>query len=195
MTSLSNLKESRLPRYTSGTSSSDYKGKVLSAASSRSRARDALEGVLSEELRLAATTNTRGDDGYLSDDEILARESENKRAYDDLLGVMTGKLVGVVRKAKSDMFPEGCAYTGFTEALKKIKEITDGEEEDLLREFGELDVLEKGDDPKDHFERLENVMDSLEEHHQIIKTEAELVNQMLSVLEQDSDYDSAVKSM
>ena len=38
-------------------------------------------------------------------------------------------------------------------------------------------------------------MDSLEEHHQIIKTEAELVKQMLNVLEQDSDYDSAVKSM
>ena len=29
-------------------------------------------------------------------------------------------------------------------------------------------------DPKDHFERLENLMDSLEEHHQIVKTEAEL---------------------
>ena len=153
MTRLSNLKESKLPRYSKGTSRSDYKGKVLSAASSRSRARDALEGVLLEELRLSSTTNARGDEGYLSDDEILARESENKRAYDDLLGVMTGKLVGVVRKAKSDMFPEGCAYTGFTEALKKIKEITDGEEEDLLREFGELDVLEKGDDPKEHFEK------------------------------------------
>ena len=38
-------------------------------------------------------------------------------------------------------------------------------------------------------------MDSLDEHHNITKTDAELVNQILNVLEQDRDYDSAVKSI
>ena len=130
------MKETKLPKYVKGTSSSDYKVKVLAAASSRSRARDALEGTLLKELRLASGTTSSSDLGYLSDDDIQEREDENRRAYDDLLGVMTGSLVGVVRKAKSDMFPGGCAYTGFSDALRKIKEITDGEEEDLLREFG-----------------------------------------------------------
>ena len=108
---------------------------------------------------------------------------------------MSGKLITEVRKAVSDIFPNGCAAKAFSEVLTKIKEITDGQQEDLLSEFGDINALEKGEDPRELFERLESVMDSLAEHHNIVKTEAELVNQMLKVLEQDSDYDSAVTSM
>ena len=155
MTSLNDLKETKIPKYTRGMSSADYRGKVLAAASSRSRARDAFEGVILNEVVAADAAVDNTQPGFLDRDEYEERLSENRRAYDDLLGAMSGRLITEVRKAKTTVFPEGCAATGFARALKKIKEITDGEEEDLLREFSELDVLEKGDDPREHFERLE----------------------------------------
>ena len=122
------------------------------------RAEDTFEGVILRELMAAEAAQDPNDPGFLTPDEIEERECENKRAYDDLLGVMSGKLITEVRKAVSDIFPNGCAAKAFSKVLTKIKEITDGQEEDLLSEFGDINALEKGEDPRELFERLENVI-------------------------------------
>ena len=80
MTSLDDLKETKLPRYIKGTSSANYKVKVLAAASSRSRAEDAFEGVILRELMAAEAAQDPNDPGFLTPDEIEERERENKKS-------------------------------------------------------------------------------------------------------------------
>ena len=89
----------------------------------------------------------------------------------------------VARLAVTPRFPTGCGQTAFDAVLNKIKEITDGEEEDLVAEFYESLCIRKTENPRDFAERLEHIAESLAEFHGVVKTDGELIDQMICTAE------------
>ena len=72
-------------------------------------------------------------------------------------------------------FPTGCGKTAFDALLTEIKEITNGEEEDLKAEFNECTKIRKHENPKRVEERLEHTAESLDRHHGGHKTDSEIM--------------------
>ena len=78
--------------------------------------------------------------------------------------------------------------------LNKIKEITDGEEEDLVAEFNESLHIRKSENPRDFAERLEHIAESLAEFHGVHKTDGELIDQILCAAEDNKILADTAKS-
>ena len=87
--------------------------------------------------------------------ESNRNEAVNNRACADFAKLSPSALKRVARLAVTPRFPTGCGQTAFNAVLTKIKEMTDGEEEDLVAEFNKSLHIRKSDDPRDFAERLE----------------------------------------
>ena len=99
----------------------------------------------------------------LSDQDTEQLRAENNRAHADFAKLPPSALKRVARLAVTPRFPTGCGQTAFDVALNKIKEMTDGEEEDLVAEFNESLHIRKSENPRDFAERLEHIAESLAE--------------------------------
>ena len=113
---------------------------TLMAVTERSRARDAFEGTLNQELEDNVQAILRGEQPLLTDQEVESR-AENDRAHADFSELLPSELKRISRLATAPRFPTGCGKTAFDVVLTKIKEITDGEEEDLVAKFNKHTIL------------------------------------------------------
>ena len=91
----------------------------------------------------------------------------------------------IVRLATTPRFPTGCGKTAFNAVLTKIKELTDGEKEDLVAEFNKSVKIGKSENPRRFAERLEHIAESLDDFHGVRKTEAEITDQVLFAAEEN----------
>ena len=73
-----------------------------------------------------------GQKPLLTDQEVERLMPENNRACTDLSKLLPSELNKIVRLATTPRFPAGCGKTAFDAVLTKIKELTDGKEEDLV---------------------------------------------------------------
>ena len=119
----------------------------------------------------------------MTDQEVERLEAENSRAYADFSKLLPSELKRIVRLATTPRFPNGCGKTTLDAVLTKIKELTDGEEEDLVAEFNKSIHIKKSENPRKFAERLECTAESSEEFHGVHKTEAEIVDQVLFAAE------------
>ena len=102
--------------------------------------------------------------------------------------LLPSELKKVVRLAVTPRFPTGCGKTAFEAVLTKIKELTDGEEEDLVADFNESVKIGKNENPRRFAERLEHMVESLDDFHGVHKTDGEIVDQVLFAAEENNTW-------
>ena len=79
-----------------------------------------------------------------------------------------------MRLATTPRFLTGCGKTAVNAVLTKIKELTDGEEKDLVAEFNKSVKIGISENPRKFAERLEHIAESLDEFNGVHKTEEEI---------------------
>ena len=178
---MDNLKEQKCVSHTKGMDAQKFKWLTLVAASEteRSRARDVFKGSVNQELEDNHQAILAGQHPLLTHQEEERLRAENNRAHSDFSKSLPSELKRIVRLATTPRFPTGYGKTAFDAVLTKIKELTDGEEEDLVAEFNKSIHIAKTENPRKFAERLEHMAESLDEFHGIHKTEAEIVDQVL----------------
>ena len=179
MPELDDLKEQKCVGYTKGVSAQEFKWLTLLAAAERGRAKDVFEGLVNSEMDRNEAVILAGNAALLTDQDMEKLEAENNRACADFAKLLPSGLKRVARLAVTPRFPRGCGQTAFYVVLTKIKETTDGEEEDLVAKFNKSLYIRKSENPRDFAERLEHIAESLEEFHGVHKTDAELIDQIL----------------
>ena len=195
MTDLDNLKEQKCVSHTKRMDAQEFKWLTLMAASERERARDVFEGLVNQELELEDNQNAilAGQQPLLTDQEVERLEEENGRAHVDFSKLLPSELKRIVRLATTPRFPNGCGKTAFDAVLTNIKELTDGEEEDLVTEFKKIIHIEKSENPRKFAERLEHMAESSEEFHGVHKAETEIVDQVLFAVEDNKILSDTAK--
>ena len=153
------------------------------AAEERSRARDVFEGVIDQELDDNYRAISAGQEAFLTLQEEERLRAENNRACVDLSKLLPSELKKVVRLAVTPRFPTGCGKTVFEAVLTKIKELTDGAKEDPTAEFNKSVKIGKNENPRRFTERLENIVESLDNFHGVHKTEGKIIDQVLFAAE------------
>ncbi len=138
------LKEIKVPTYKKGEKYDDYVIRLMHAAGTRGKMREVLM-VKYMELMPRYTINQQGKRvrGELSAEQT-EMSKENQRALAELVQAMpSGRLIRIVNKAKSDAFPEGCAYMALQHLKKKIGRISAGNESELKKTFESEEILAK----------------------------------------------------
>ena len=148
MTDLNDLKEQKGVVHTKGMDAHEFRWMTLMAAVERSRARDVFEGLVDQELGDNAQVMLSGQQPLLTDQEVERLRVKNNRACVDLSKLFPSELKKIVRLATTPRFPTRCGKTAFNAVLTKIKELTDGEEEDLVAEFNESVKIGKSENPR-----------------------------------------------
>ena len=191
-TTLGDLKETKLPTYKVGVSSSNYSMLLLAAAASRSRAKDVFTGVILNEItnHHDATSSVN-----LSNDQLNNVKKENARAFNDLMNCMptTGNWLQIIKDSTSTHFPEGCGRTAYERLMAEIAEEVDGDRDELKDEFESQEKIGYNVSPKDHINHLKLLKDKLDQHHGIKKTDRDILDQMFKVLK--SKYDPEVATL
>ena len=124
-----------------------------------------------------------GQQPLLTDHEVVRLEAENGRAHADFSKLLSSELKRIVRLATTPGFPNGCGKTAFDAVLTKIKELTDGEEEDPVAEFNKSIHIKKSENPRKFAQRLEHTAESSDDFYVVHKTEAKIVDQVLFAAE------------
>ena len=122
----------------------------------------------------------KGDTEGLSKSDLEDMVAENERTLTDFTSVLPTKLLGMARKAKSDAFPDGFAHTAVEKVLVEIT-AKDGDENELQDEFGN-GRCRSGTDPRDCIKKLQDLQEKLEQRHKIIKTDDDIIHQVLEVI-------------
>ena len=93
---------------------------------------------MNQELEDNAQAIARGQQPLLTHQEVERLRAKNNRACADFSKLSPSELKRIVRLATTQRFPTGCGKTAFDAVLTEIKEITDGEKEDLTAEFKQM---------------------------------------------------------
>ena len=185
---LKSLKEQKLPRYTKGTPWDEYYIKLLSAAKTRGRAAEAITGKFKGKMTVA-------EGGGLSDEQKNMQD-ENDRAWSDLISVMPpGRLIKIVSNAKSTDFPEGCVYTAVEEIKAKLYKITSGNRRQLKAAFETDFKFPKNSNPARYMDKLIDMQLELQTKYNCIKTDEDIIDQILKVLAKDPIYAYTINSI
>jgi hypothetical protein len=140
----STLKEIKVPTYKKGKKYDYYIIGLMHAAGTRGKMKEVLMGSYME-LMPRYTINQQGERvrGELSAEHV-EMSKENQRALAELAQAMpSGRLIRIVKKAKSDAFPEGCVYTALQHLKKQIGRVSAGNESELKKTFESEEVLAK----------------------------------------------------
>ena len=126
--------------------------------------------------------------GELSAEQI-EMSKENQRALAELVQAMpSGRLIRIVNKAKSDAFPEGCAYTALQHLKKKIGRVSAGNESELKKTFESEEILAKNVNPSKYVDVLLDIKDELYDKYKYIKTERDIADQLIKVLPNEFEH-------
>ena len=176
------LKEIKIPKYAKGMDYSDYIIKLYHAAGTRGRMKEAISGGFFNLMPPIV-----GNHGQLTQEQEQMLE-ENNRALAELVMAMPSRsLTRLISKACSDAFPNGCATTAMELFKKKVRKISSCNEGSLKEQFESGEKLTKGINPGKYMERLINIRDELSEKYQYIKTDQDVLDQIIKVL--NSNYD------
>ena len=151
------LKELKIPKYTKGTSYDDYVIKLMSAASTRGKMKEVLEGKYMNLMPGYTERNgVRVRDAMDADQQAMS--DENDRALAELVLAMPGgRLTRIVSKSVSDAFPGGCAYTALQNLKKKIGKVSPGNEALLKEAFESSETLKKNINPSKYVDKLMDI--------------------------------------
>ena len=191
---LGKLKELKFPKCVKGMTWEDCCLKLLSAASTRGRAAEAIKGRFMGLMPVVTQDATGADvitgpDGAVLNaltNEHTAMQNENKRAFAELLMAMPGgRLTKIASKAKSPQFPDGCVFTAIKNLKTEISKVSPGNKSKLKNLFEKDKTLDKRKNPAKHLDGLIDVRDELEDEHNHIKSDEDIIDQMLKVLGSD----------
>ena len=126
------LKEIKVPVYKKGEKYDDYIIRLMHAAGTRGRMREVLMGDFMELMpRYIVNEASERVRGELNDaQKAMARENQRSLA-ESVQAIPSGRLIRIVNKAKSDAFPEGCAYMVLQHLKKKIGKVSAGNESEF----------------------------------------------------------------
>ena len=196
-TELGKLKELKFPKYVKGMTWEDYYLKLISAASTRGRAAEAMKGrfvglmpVVTEDATGAEViTAPSGTVSTALTADHLAVQKENNRAFAELLMAMPGgRLTKIASKAKSPQFPDGCVFTAVKNLKTEISKVSPGNKTKLKNLFEKDKTLDKRKNPAKYLDGLIDVRDELKDKCNCMKTDEDIVDQMLKVLSSEWNY-------
>ena len=181
----SSLKELKIPKYSKGMAYDDYIIKLMSAASTRGKMKDVLIGTYMTKM---PPIDENGERPELSEAQKLM-EADNDRAFAELLMAMPdGRLTRIVSQAKSNAFPNGCAYTALQHLKKKIGKISPANEALLKEVFESSTKLGKTINPAKYIDKLVDIKNELYDKYQYVKTDKDVVDQVIRVLPQEYEW-------
>ena len=113
------IMDQKLPKYVPGMSFKDFQIKYLTAAGTRGRPRQALEG------KFIGLMNPSVEEHGENVKKLLKLQgkikSENDRAYAELVNSMpNGKLTSLVADSTTAEYPNGCAGTAWKKIMNEI---------------------------------------------------------------------------
>ena len=196
-TELTRLKELKFPKYVKGMQWEDYYIKLLSAASTRGRASEAIKGEFMEHMP-DTTVDDQGNmvmrDAQGNQVDRLSQaqtemKAENQRAFAELVMAMPGgRLTKMASKATSTKFPEGCVFTAIKHLKAEISKVSLGNKAQLKKEFEMDEILPKKKNPAKYLDKLIDLRDELEDKYNYKKSDEDIVDQMLKVLGNEWDF-------
>ena len=192
-TSLKNLKEQRLPKYIKGTSWELYNIKLLGAAKTRGRMYDSFTGVILKEhndiWKVVSESNAPNAPTAAQNAILKELEEENERAFDELVQCMpTERLTKIVHDEKTDTFPDGCARSAYLELERNIYETSSGNKRILKDKFERKVKFNSKANPTKYIERITSIKDELKNKYGCIKTDDDILDQLLKVLGHEYSY-------
>jgi hypothetical protein len=185
----SNLKEMMIPKYEKGMHYTDYFIKLMRVASTRGKMKEILQGEYMNLMPGYSLNDKGGKVRNILSDEQKLMEAENNRTLAELVMAMPcGRLTKIVGRAKSEAFPNGCAYTALQLLRKKIGKISAADEASLKAAFESDEKLGENINPSKYIDKLIDIKDELFEKYEYVKTERDIVDQVLKVLTKDYEW-------
>ena len=185
MREMSGVKEHKLPKFTKGTPWNIYEIKLESVARTRGRMFEAIRGDFMTEMPGLIEV-----DGRMVLPELIPEQlemkKENDRAFNELIMAMpNARLTKLVNGAKSEAFPEGCVHTAVMLLKARINKTSAGNKRTLKSNFENDFKFPKGASPSKHIDTLMDIKEELKETCQCVKTDEDIVDQLIKVLGND----------
>ena len=141
-------------------------------------------GTVKDEMEKDKKEKEADKNNGLGKDALKELIEENNRAWSDLVCAMpyNGSLMMTARRGKSTAFLEGCGHTAFKAVLKEIQHMHDGDKIELNDEFNADIQLNLKKNPREYVQSLMVIAEKLERRYNIIKSEEDIIHQVLKVV-------------
>ena len=173
MSGLAGSKSPRHPAFDKNWTAYQWKQEMTSVGKQRSRAGDMFEGKGQEEMEKhkaeeektkqkadAGETCTASSD-LLNEAEVEELMKENARAHTDLIHVSQSQFKKEASRAKTELFPSGCAKTALDKVVKEMIYHRFKNVSNLQKLWYDEDAEGTVKDPRDYFDRKREICEAM----------------------------------